>query len=924
MARRIRSRLQRTFTQQVERKRKRFVYVPPPEEEIAEQVQVANLLYDGNTALDIRIGVGASSTVESHANQLATDLNAFIDGADPFTVVRSNETSDRHIRVRVATGWNPGDPDWTVRSTDNGLIVEGRTEDWLARPIARLAFELGKRVWLPNPIWVYQPTDTTLTVDIDISKAYDVISSPGLGTSGGPWEKGTLETWFPEWLRTNMVDDLESIPTGHSWGTAALQLTPSEWTAGVEYTETGKRLQAYLQDESDAYYVIDRFAEWLADDMLNKGRTAVTVSTTDGIKGWEDVTGFGRDDGDPDTYNETEINLWVAKKVREYFLSRPEPEVQNATISMLAYGSTSYPPDGTKTDPDGDLIRIPEDLHIVVTKGFFQGTETWESVHASYDAIGDSTNHRSGYWYMAVWPGHRDQPGVAGVAQYTVVESWWNVDALQIEDGYPFQILGESSSGLLPHHFGSLLWRRAWTERPSSLAALASSMRSEWLSTLFPSTAVRSYIAQWFDEVVFMLPGNYAPLVSDDFFHRTYTMLRNALDVSPTSDEVARINRFAWYLRFLELHREVEQADVSTSAGLDVYDEFRAFCYTIRYEGLISYRLWTSRDVYGADEDLETRYGGNGLNYIQLENHPENVPSTWQPGGAYYPDLSDSGTSTIIDNGIANNPPFTFDEVVYPDNPYDGLVAPNPAAAAAAPVNRSSLLWYDRTDAVTVWYTTKTGQTTLTMWIRAWAIGGVGGAPGVTQTVRLFDEIGDPINEPVASIEIDENNGHDGLNKLWVLWEVTGLEAETTYRISIDDPQLEGVYLNWWTDNTAEPGDAAEVDISGTHQVTLHLAPIESNTIFGGSPQWFFYLPADAVEVGGLWYKDGASMRDANGDTVLTHSASNIWEQFDYDVVDEQDSVWRVLHGGYVALMTVPPYLAFHPDELVVPPSAVS
>ena len=79
---------------------------------------------------------------------------------------------------------------------------------------------------------------------------------------------------------------------------------------------------------------------------------------------------------------------------------------------MLAYGSTSYPADPTKTICGRAIpIRLLVGLHVVVTKGFFQALEDWDSVHDSYRAISDNPSQQFPDWYMDVGPGNKDRPG---------------------------------------------------------------------------------------------------------------------------------------------------------------------------------------------------------------------------------------------------------------------------------------------------------------------------------------------------------------------------------------------------------------------------------------------------------------------------------------------------------------------------------
>ena len=714
-----------------------------------------------------------------------------------------------------------------------------------------------------------------------------------------------------------MIGPVAALACGHVWQTAIAALGPDgtgRWNSTDHYVDAGKRLQVYREDPPGTYIVCEDFAEWLKEQITVRGKDSVSVSATDGIQGWESVIGFGRDDGDPNTYNETEINLFLAKKVAENFAADPNLDVQNAQISMLAYGSTSYPADPTNTDPEGDSIRLPAGLHVVVTKGFFQGTEDWNSVHDSYRAISDNPSQQfSGYWYMDVWTGNKDRPGVAPISREDVLADWWANDAPRVTDNYPLYVGGELGSGLCPTFLGALIWQGAWRERTSDFASLASDVVRNFLQTCFPTSAVRSAMRSFTARVLWIQSGSFAPLLTEDLLHRMYDDLLTAIDASPTTEERARLNAFVKYARFLELYRAVLAAEVETTAGLDLYDEFRAFLYNIRYEGLVNYQFWSSQDPFGADTDLANRYGGFALIAISLENHPENVPSTWESGGTYFPDFTDNGLRTMCVDGLANNDLYPFTIIGYPDDPFDGLVTPNPTASAPQVLNRASgQSWYDRGDAVTMWVRTQSGQTSLDWWFKPW----VSGAPGSDQTIEVIDAM----QTVVASRTFTASEG-----SVWINWVATGLQEDTVYQLRVNDSPKQGMQISWWLDG--DPSGSPN-DISGTYLVSFRVLPAETQAVLTGSPQWFFYVPADATELGGVWSKKEGEIKDATGTMILDKDPQNLdstVEPFHHVLAAAQkDTVMRGFNAGSdLILMTVPPYLALHPDELIVPPSAV-
>lgn len=211
-----------------------------------------------------------------------------------------------------------------------------------------------------------------------------------------------------------------------------------------------------------------------------------------------------------------------------------------------------------------------------------------------------------------------------------------------------------------------------------------------------------------------------------------------------------------------------------------------------------------------------------------------------------------------------------------------------------------------------MWVKTKAGQTSLDWWFRPW----VTGAPGPDQTVEIVDGSGDV----AASRTFTATEG-----SVWMNWVAAGLQEDTVYQVRVRDPRKQGILLCWWYDG--DPGGNPN-DISGTYLVSFRVLPAETRAVLTGSPQWFFYVPADATELGGVWSKKEGKILDAAGTTILDKDPANqdASVQPFHRVLGagETNTVMRGYNaGGDLTLMTVPPYLALDPRELIVPPSAV-
>ena len=206
---------------------------------------------------------------------------------------------------------------------------------------------------------------------------------------------------------------------------------------------------------------------------------------------------------------------------------------------------------------------------------------------------------------------------------------------------------------------------------------------------------------------------------------------------------------------------------------------------------------------------------------------------------------------------------------------------------AVEPTNRaSSQSWYDRSEAVTLWVMTKSDQTELDWWLRPW----INTGPGADQTIELVDQFQTVVDSRTFSSADPAD---------WANWVVTGLSPDTVYQVRVRDTRKEGLLLCWWLDG--DPNGSPN-DISGTYLVSFRILPAETATILGGSPQWYFYVPSSATELGGVWSKREGEIRDASGVTILDKdplNANSDIEPFHLLLAqDQKDTIMRGANAG--------------------------
>ncbi|WP_146166034.1 hypothetical protein [Nitrosovibrio sp. Nv4] len=92
---------------------------------------------------------------------------------------------------------------------------------------------------------------------------------------------------------------------------------------------------------------------------------------------------------------------------------------------------------------------------------------------------------------------------------------------------------------------------------------------------------------------------------------------------------------------------------------------------------------------------------------------------------------------------------------------------------------------------------------------------------------------------------------------------------------------------------------------------------------FNDSYAAYFYVPKNTSVIGGYWKNIGARIIDPKGTVALTNTTENTY--FSYPVPDGMDGkIWKLEQcANNCYLMTVPPEIARHPRELLLPKEVV-
>ncbi len=92
---------------------------------------------------------------------------------------------------------------------------------------------------------------------------------------------------------------------------------------------------------------------------------------------------------------------------------------------------------------------------------------------------------------------------------------------------------------------------------------------------------------------------------------------------------------------------------------------------------------------------------------------------------------------------------------------------------------------------------------------------------------------------------------------------------------------------------------------------------------FTGSYAAYFYVPKNTGVIGGYWKNTGARIIDPQGAVALMNTTENTY--FSYPVPEGMDGkIWKLEQcANNCYLMTVPPQIARHPGELLLPKEVV-
>ncbi len=364
-----------------------------------------------------------------------------------------------------------------------------------------------------------------------------------------------------------------------------------------------------------------------------------------------------------------------------------------------------------------------------------------------------------------------------------------------------------------------------------------------------------------------LVDGANNPLLSKDLIGRMYRLIQEARRMTSDAGVIARLNDLALFTRYVELMYAYRQG--GAEEGIAVMQ----FAWKIRLTGMVhSYALY--RDIPHRDKRIVVPEGA-GAN--DRGSHP------WKADA----DFTDADVEQLISRGIAANPLFDFTPRTFSgDLRPAGLGSGDLPLGSFGPRDRydqSWLIWRDEPGAVA--FQAQTGV--------------IPSYREVRDTVFELHTIGQPIDGAVDEVHVrPDGETHD----VTLETGVSGLHRLTS----------------------ADAGAMTTLTFPDEMHVTREMSSDSPLHVNAGT-RVVFYVPSGTEKIGGF----------AETDKPRVYPVGARWNEgrsvgpgyFTIDVPPGQDGMcWQIevrSGGSKMMLMTVPPYVARRPDQLLLPQEVI-
>ncbi len=366
-----------------------------------------------------------------------------------------------------------------------------------------------------------------------------------------------------------------------------------------------------------------------------------------------------------------------------------------------------------------------------------------------------------------------------------------------------------------------------------------------------------------------LIDGASQPLLSDDLIGRMYRALSEARQRTDDAAIRARIADLVQYTRYVDLYQAYTTA--TGAARQSAFEALIRHAYRMRKTMLV-HTLALYRDLHRRDKSVTIP-----------ADCAYNVPEGKNPWKSSEP-FTEAELRTLLAQGIERHPLLDFTPVAFGRDlqPADRLGLPEKPVGSTGLYSRGKRSYY-------TWVTDPTQPLKLT--VRAGLVYGSRG-PAKLALYPAAETLG----QAVADAEVPPDKAEHSIT---LKTTFTGL-----HRIEVTDAAA-GTAVTW----------------PEGMPVTLQSSP-DAREDFHGRFTLYFYVPRGTKTVGG--YSSGLGTL-VNGSGKEVHTFTREAGYFSVPVGPGEDGkLWQFRHGtGQRLLMTVPPYLARSPRELLLPAEVI-
>jgi hypothetical protein len=832
------------------------------------------LAANGKAMIAITTSPDASSKVKTLAATLAEYLGK-ISGAkfevstgDGKTGIALGTVAD-FPALALAGEFEPENPtrreEYLLRSHANGVLLIGATEQAVSHAVWDFLYRLGYRQFFPGPNWEVVPSTPTLNIAVNSFEKPDYLQRDiwyGFGALK------SRQSATREWQERNRMDESFDVATGHAYESIISRHDSAKedpdgdgFFAHPEYYALvhGVRKPPKFCISNPGLRALV-VKDALQAFAARPERTSYSVEPSDG-GGWCEC------DKCAAMGSISNRVVTLANQVAAAVDADPRFHGKKY-IGMQAYSFHSTPPH----------IKLHPRIIVRVATHYGPAPEpnlaAWQKQGAAMTGIRE-------YYSVNVWD--RDVPGKARAANLDTIN---NSIKTFYDLGARF-MSAEAGDGWGPHGLGYYLASRELWD--TGEAARAAQLREDFLTKCFGDGVTKAKM----DEFYALIDGANRPMLSTDLIGKMFSKLRDALASTHDPKVQARLYDLALYTHYLELYRAYSIAETDEELAARGEAVMR-FGWRIQYTGMVnSLALWRSfvassraltAHVLASDPDKTNR-----LRPFQEPDHPwKNEPLL---GDTPYTAEESTEISEMIAKGIAANPQVSFAFKSY-GTPL--VPAGKIARSTMAPGHPNNQGWITRRSSFHLFiWVEKPGVVTFKV-----RPGSLFGANKHTTEVELFSE-DDPENAVLGTTTLVNNN----------------LDNE----ISFNTP-FAGLH---------------RIVVTTHGQGAVVTPPAGMPQVFAASPEDFarpsgrenayFYVPKGTKTLG-FFVNGSGEIQDSNGTKLYAMPSSRSGGTYDSIAVPagQDGKVWRLYkYLGYWQLLTVPPYLARKPEELMLPKEVV-